>query len=279
MGFRIVEGKATGGARTIWVAGDGSSTYAKGQLVSVVAASKAEVTGTVVPLAVPAGVMDLTNFQQPFGVVMGFNERTPTWSSTLLTETAGGAIATQAAQVARDPILSSGMYKSSDPQLLMKVALIDPWTVLEGPIFNAAIGTAPTVVSSTAADTTGFTTAGTTGACDFTPVANLCTIYCRTGANAGLYRVTNDVTNTAPDVTVAFPYDVAIGDTFVRVPFKQGNFKFYISGPGLYMDCSKTPATHHFSGICYKLDLRDAGKETIQFSFSPAHWNPEAPRA
>jgi hypothetical protein len=235
------------------------------------AASKAHVTGTVAPLAVPAGVADTTNFQIPFGVVLGFNERTPTWSSTLLTETATGVL-TQAAQVARDPILSSGMYKSSDPQLLMKIAVIDPWTVLEGPIFNAAIGTAPTVVSSTAADTTGWTTAGTTGACDFTPVANICTAYCRTGANAGLYRVTNDVSTTAPDVTVAFPYDVAIGDTFVRVPLKQGASDIYIGGPGLYIDCSLT-ATDNFQVIVWKLDLREAGKEVAQFSFAPLHYD------
>jgi hypothetical protein len=269
MGFRVVEGAA----RNLWCAGDGSSTYYKGQLVSLVAASKAHVTGTVVPLAVPAGLADLTNFQVPFGVVSGFNDRTPTWNSTVLAESGGGTILTQAAQTARDVILGGGMYAANDPQLLVKVAVVTPWTVLEGPIFNNAIGTAPTVVSSTATDTTGFTTAGTTGACDFTPVANVCTIYCRTGANAGLYRVTNDATNTAPDVTAAFPYDVAIGDTFVRVPAKQGWSMIYISGPGLYINCSLGGATNYFDVICWKLDLRVAGKETMQFSFTPTHYD------
>ena len=221
-GFRVAEGVATGGARTLWVSGDGSSTYYKGQLVSLVAASKAQVTGTVVPLAVPAGLADLSNFQVPFGVVLGFNDRSPTWNSTILAESGGGAIATQAAQLARDVILGGGMYSPNDPQLLMKISIITPWTVLEGPIFNAAIGTAPTLLTDTAGSATGYTTAGTTNACEFTPVANSCTIYCRSGANAGLYRVTNDTSTTAPDVTVAFPYDVAIGDTFVRVGAKQG---------------------------------------------------------
>ena len=146
-------------------------------------------------------------------------------------------------------------------------------SLIEGPIFNAAYSTACAIVTDTGgADTTGYTTAGTTGAAPFTPVANICTIYCRTGANAGLYRTTNDTSTTAPDVTVAFPQDVALGDTFVRVPLKQGISEIYIGGPGLYIDQALT-ATDNFHVIVKRLDLTVSGSESAQFWFSGDHFS------
>jgi len=268
--FSVVENEI----RTIWCALDGSSTYYDGQLVSILAASKAHVTGTVVPLAVPAGAADTTNFQLIFGVVVGTNDITATYNSTGRYIT--GAI-TQAAQVARITsgfFGAEGMYSKSDPQPLVEVAVIGPNTVLRGDIRNAAVGTAPTVIADAdGTDTTGYTTAGLTSACDFTPVANNCTIYCRTGANAGLYRVTNDTSTTAPDVTVAFPYDVALGDTFVRVPMKQGSSNVYIGGPGLYFDVAQTAATNTFNVHVLDMNLTEAGKEHATFCFSPVHFD------
>jgi hypothetical protein len=242
-----------------------------GQLVSFVAASKAQTIGTVVPLAVPAGAADTTNFQCIAGVIVGFNDATPTYSSGIQYAT---SVITQAAQLARSWKGAEGMYAKGDPQVLVKVAEITPFTMVEGPIFNATNGTAITVVSDTGgADTTGYTTAGTTGATQFTPVANNCTIYCRTGKNAGLYRVTNDTSTTAPDTSIAFPYDVTLGDTFVRVPLKQGHSFTYIAGPGLFLDGSGTPATNYFTIFVYDLDLSTAGQEKAKFRFSTVHFD------
>lgn len=267
MSFRVVKGAVD----EFWCASDGSSTYYMGQLVSFTAASKADTPGTVVPLAVPAGVADTTNFQVPAGVVTGFNLRTPVRDATTGLDTATGVV-TQAAQLARDWALNGGMYAIGDPQLLVKVALIGPMSLLEGPIYNAAYGTACAVVTDTGgADTTGYTTAGTTGAAPFTPVANICTIYCRTGANAGLYRTTNDTSTTAPDVTTAFPQDVALGDTFVRVPLKQGLSEIYIAGPGLYITQALT-ATNNFHVIVKDIDLRVSGEEKARFWFTMDHF-------
>jgi hypothetical protein len=165
------------------------------------------------------------------------------------------------------------MYAIGDPQLLIQVALINDWTLIRGPVYNNAIGTAPTVLTSTATDTTGFTTAGTTGAAEHTPVANLSMIYCRTGANAGLWRDTNDTSTTAPDATVAFPKDVAIGDTFIRCPFKHGLSQIYISGPGLYVNNSLGPATNYFATVVEAFDLSTAGRETVTFRFTTDHFS------
>lgn len=276
MSFRIVRGQPT---HAEWMATDGSSTYYIGQIVAYSAASKAATVGTVVPLAVPAGVADTTNFQVIAGIVVGTSNRTPSVDTTLGDKITG--VITQANQLARDWTGNEGMYIKGDPQALVQVAPITPETIIEGPIYNAAYGTAPTVVSDTAGtDTTGYTTAGTTGACDFGPKANICSIYCRSGANRGIIRTTNDNNNatlTAPDTTVAFPYDVALGDTFVRVPLKHGLSHIYIAGPGMYIDCSK-PASgadfdHTFQVVVHKLDLAEARKERAQFRFMPTHFD------
>ena len=269
MGFKV-----EGPCRVVQFPGDGSSTYYVGQLVAFSAASAAATPGGVVPLAVPSGIDDITNLQTVAGVVVGFNRRTPTYNATWLANYDGGAITDQATQLARDWALNKGMYAIGDPQLLIDVAMVTSETLLEGPIYNNAYGTAPTVVTDTGgADTTGYTTAGTTGAADFTPVAYNCSIYCRTGKNAGLYRTTNDTTNTAPDVDIAFPYDVVAGDTFVRVPLKQGLSAIYISGPGMYINCSLGAATNYWNVIVEKLDLAVAKQEKALFRFCPGAFN------
>lgn len=266
-GFSIAEGTA----RTFWAGTDGTSTYYMGQLVAFSAASKAATPGTVVPLAVPAGAFDTTNFQVIAGIVVGFSDMTQTFGT--YGQYATGVV-TQAAQLARSYYNGgTGMYSPNDPQVLVQVALITPDTVIKGPICETG-GTAPTVVTDTGgADTTGYTTAGTQTACSFTPVANTCSVYCRSGKNMGLYRTTNDTSKTAMDVTVAFPYDVVAGDTFVRLSLKQGLSLVYISGPGLYLDNTLSGgSTNYFGAKVYNIKADEAGKEYAEFSFDAIHF-------
>jgi hypothetical protein len=266
MAFSIVEGEG----RTFWAATNGSSTYYVGQLVSCSAASKAATAQTVVPLAVPAGVADTTNLQVIIGVITAINDRTPSYDSTGQKR---AGVTTKANQLARDWTGQEGMYVKGDPQVLVQVTRITSSTVIRGNIFNAAVGTAPTVVADTVGtDSTGYTSAGTTGACDFTPTTLTSTIYCRSGANAGLYRVTTDTSTTAPAVTVGFPTNVALGDKFVRVPLKQGLSHVYIGGPGLYIDCSLGLVTNTYQILVWNLNLATAGSEYADFSFTPDHF-------
>jgi hypothetical protein len=165
------------------------------------------------------------------------------------------------------------MYKKGDPQPLVEVAVIGPQTVLKGSIYNGALGTVcATVTDSDGTDTTGYTTAGLTSAAPFTPADMLHTYYCRTGANAGLYRTGNGTSTTAPDVTVAFPYDVAQGDVFVPVPLKQGYSMPYIAGPGLYFDQGTDAVTNSYEVIVLELNLEVSGKEHAIFMFSANHF-------
>lgn len=269
MGFRIVEGPS----RTYWAASDGASTYVVGQIM-VFNTSAAATYGAVQPMATPSGAADTTGKQVIAGVCVGFNSRGNHYSSTYLSNSTAGVV-TQALQLARDWIGAEGMYAKGDPQLLIQVAEITPSTVIRGTIFNAAVGTAPTLLTvASGTDTNGLTSASsTTNACEFTPVANNCAIYCRSGTNAGIYRTTADTSTTQPVATVGFPYDVAIGDTFVRVPFKQGLSLVHIP-TGLYLNSGQGPGTaNNCSLIIYKLDLATAGKETADFRFSTCHFD------
>lgn len=272
MSFQIAEGEG----RRFWAATDGSSTYYLGQIVAYNSAANASVNGTVVPLAAASGAADTTQLQLVAGVVVGFSDRTPAYDATTGLQSRAGVV-TQAAQLARDWANNEGMYSKGDPQLLVEVAEILPTTILRGSIFNAAYGTAITLLTvSASTDTDGMVSANvTTNATQFTNVASCGTIYCKTGTNMGLYRVSADTSTTAPQVTTAFPYDVAVGDTFVRVPFKQGLSTIAIPAGGLYVNAGANPVvagTNLFSVIIYKLDLSKAGEETVEFKFGADHF-------
>jgi len=277
MGFSVVGGSDQCN-RLIPCGTDGSSTYYVGQIVAITQASIAVATGgAVVPLAVPAGVADLTNKQTVFGIVGGMNDRSPTVDSTYGQKIVG--VTTIASLAARTSVFNGGMYSIADSQPLVFVTPLHGDTLIEGPLFNATNGVVPTLLTATVASSDGCITAPTTNACDFTPAANLATIYCRTGANAGIYRKTSDTSTTAPTTTIAFPKAIAVGDTFIRVPLAQGISYGYIAGPGMFFDCSKPPATNYFTLIVEKLALEVSGQERAQFRFTPIHFSMNDSRA
>ena len=270
--MHVIEGKG----RVFWAPTDGSSTYYMGQLVSCIAASKANCNGAVVPLAVAAGAFDLTNYQVPLGVVSAFNVRTPVYDPTTTLQYVTGSSVTQALQLATEKTGAEGMYIKGDPQVLVEVTEITPQSVIKAPIMSATYGTAPTLLTATTAMTDGAVTAITTNASDMSAgVLNMTTIYCRTGVNAGMYRVGKATSNTGPSVTTAFPYNGAIGDTFVWVPMKQGWSTVQIQGPGLFLDSSLVPVvigTARFGIFIYRLNLAVAGQEYAEFSFEGDHF-------
>ena len=265
--FRIAEGPS----RTFWVAANGAATYYVGQLLSFNTTTVGAINGAVIPIVVPNGAADTSNKQVIAGIVIGFNNRNQISNATGQYEI---GVVTQATQLARDWMGQEGMYAKGDPQMLVQIAEILPDTVIEGDIRNAAVGTATTLLTATAGSTDGGVTAITTNAVEHTPVTLTGTIYCRSGANAGLYRVNKNTVTTAPSVTTAFPRNIAIGDTFVQVPFKQGFTTAYIDGPGLYLSTAVGPGTAtNFHLIVYKLDLSVALKETAHFRFANCHFD------
>ncbi len=204
---------------------------------------------------------------------MGDNNITPVYDSTYKVNKIA-SVATQANQLARKWSGQEGrMYPKGDPQALVEVALIGPETVIVGPIHDADIDADVTLLTSTSVSTNG-TTGIVTNSCDFTPVGDLETMYCRTGANRGLYRITtNSATKTTVTNTVAWPYDVAIGDTFVRVPLRQGISYIYTDTLAMYIDSSLGLATNYYGVDVVDMDLTEAGSEKAWFRFLPSHFD------
>lgn len=222
-----------------------------------------------------AGVADTTADHVPFGVVIGTNNRTPLYSSTYLTEYIT-AVRTQAAQLARDWYGVEGQYGKGDPAAMVQVAVLGPQTVLKGRIWNAAVGTAIGVDTATAASTDG--TALTASASDFTPVAYKATYYCRSGANAGLYRANTYDTSTTTHTFYGpdWPYDIAIGDTFVSSNLVVGTTTMGLdtSAPGgLFINNAAAVTTTDYIFVdVLALNLEKPGEEYAIFKINPLQY-------
>ena len=262
MGFTVVENPI----RTIWAPLDTTSTPTV--YVGQLAKSTGDGVGAV---AQASGAGDTTGKQVIMGVISGTNNRTPVYSTTSNSDSIT-AVITQAAQNARDFTGVEGFYSKGDQQSYVQLTLIGPNTILKAPIYNAALGTAPTLLTVSTGSTTGL--GFTSNACDFTPVADLATSYCRTGANAGLYRISDDTSTTVETNDVAFQYDIAIGDTFVRVPMRPfGQSYVQTDASALYFNSAASPATDYFIIDVIGLDLKEAGKESVYFKFNQCHFD------
>lgn len=265
-----------GSPRKLWVPIDrtvGATSLYVGQLVKIDAGT---INGAA-PLAAASGAADTTGEQVIFGVVCGTNDMAPYEKYIATYGQYVASVQSQADQVARKTLGVEGMHPKGDPQPMVEVAVITPNTVLKGDICNATQGVAPSVVTVTTGSTTG---AGfTTGAVDFTPVANMNTFYCRTGANRGIYRVSKTTSTTVHTFDTYWPYDVAIGDTFVAVPMRQGESFVQINETSGYLgtcfSCAASPATNYFQIKVLELDLTVASKESVLFMFDTCHLTAE----
>lgn len=227
---------------------------------------------------VPAGNYDKTVDQCPFGIVIGTNNRTPTFNTTYKAEYIT-SVRTQAAQVARDFAGAEGMWSKGDPQAMVQVAVLDSTSILKGRIFNAAYGTAISVGTVTAVagsgDGTGFT-CGTSGF-EFTAVAYNATYYCRSGNNMGLYRVgydTNAGTGAKTFYGPNWPFTVAVGNTFVGCNLVLGRCLGMTDALGTYLENSAALTTDYISLDVLDINLATAGSEYAIFRINPYQFIP-----
>jgi hypothetical protein len=261
-GFSVVEHPL----RTIWAPVDyNSTTLYVGQLV--VSGATASTYGAVKAWN-PAGAGDTTADQVPFGVVVGTNNKEPLFSSTYNAEYITG-VQSQANLLARKYFGQEGMYGKNDPQAMVQVAVLGVDTVLKGRIFNTSYGTSISYVTVSTGSTTG---AGfTSDAANHTPVAANATVYCRTGANKGLYRVTYDTSSTVRTVYHYFPYDIAVGDTFKAVNISTlGTCKMMTDTSGTFIDNAAAVGTTNWIWIdVLDLNLETDGQEYAIFRINP----------
>lgn len=249
---------------SIWVPIDSADTIYTGSIVT-------SVNDGVGPVGAAAGAADTTGKAVIRGLVIGTNDDIPTLNTTYMNHSIAG-VTSQAAQIARSWYGNEGQWAKGEPQPLVKIALLTPLTMLKARIFNASWGVAPSLLTVTTGSTTGL--GFTSNACDFTPVADLATSYCRSGANAGLMRISDDTSTTVETNDIAFPQDIAVGDTFVRVPMRPfGDSYVQMDTEALFFDAAASPATDYYVINVIELNLKEAGKEYVVFTFGSVHFD------
>jgi len=228
-------------------------------------------------LPAAAGVANKTNNDTPFGIAIGCNRKSPLFNTTYKCAYILDPGATDAHDGASIEYFGvEGPYPKGDPIAMVKVALLDPTSIIRAPLYNAAVGTAPTLLTATAITAHGL--GMTVNATSFTPTTDSdSTIYCRTGANAGAYRHMDTASTTGLAWDRAMRAELVIGDTFVAVPmrtFGPSTINFDDTCMG-FVDCGDSPAkagTNLWAVNILRLDLREAGREYVEFRFQTNHF-------
>jgi hypothetical protein len=264
----------------VWVplTGDSADIFREGMIITNVKANKDLTQDGFLPLGTAVGAADTTAFKVPFGIITGFNTYPgnelydSTYHAQYVTSIASVSIHAATAQYLGG---QSEHTSYNDGQAKALVALLDPCSYIKMPIYNGAYGTAITVgtVSAAGVSTTGAGFATAAAFCDFTPVAGLCTVYCRKGANMGTYRVTSDTDTSTKTVYDYFRYDIAAGDTFVSVPLRLGTCYLQLTAEACFVDASASPGTNYYIVDVVELNLREAGKEYCIFKFQPDQYS------
>lgn len=258
MGFQVVRG---GIPKPMWVQiVDGDTLYV-GQIVYTTAEG-------VGPLSTAGGAYDTTNKKIPFGIVAGTNLAIPlfsaAYSADYITDVTPLASTTDYTGV-------EGVWSKGDRVAMVEVIRINPETVIRGPLFNSSFGTAPTEVTVTTGSATGLS--ATVGAVDVAGVAVLSSLYFRSGANAGAYRVTDDSSTTGLTWDKPTTAAVAVGDTLVRVNVRPtGLSRVQFDSESMFIDASAAVTADYYGINVLKLDLSEAGKEHVEFTFNVDHF-------
>jgi hypothetical protein len=220
----------------------------------------------VAPLGAPGAAGATISSLGIYGVVVGTNNRTPQFDSTYKAEKITSA--SPHANTTEFVLHGSGLAPVGDTLAMVLVDRVGPGTVIKAPIFNNVYGTAITVGTVTTASTTGAGFTCSAGLGDFagTVVTLRNTVYCRTGANRGVYRICDDTSNTVKTVDLYFPYDIAVGDTFVNVHLRPlGLCAAAFDGESTYLNAYTDTGTNYYNIEVLALDLSIAGQEHAIF--------------
>lgn len=258
MAFEVVEDSG----RTLWAPIVDSDTLYVGQIV------ESNANEGVAPVNAAAGASDTTGKVVPYGVVVGTNEYGESYSQA---QQANSITDVTPHDSTVEYVLHEGVWARGDRVAMVEIALITPETILKGPIYNAALGTATVLGTVTTGSASGVSC--TVNTLEVSGVAGLGTVYFRSGANQGAYRVTDDTSATAITWDKPTTYDVAIGDTLVRVNLRPiGPSRAQFDTEAMYIDNNAVVTTDYYSLDVIKLDLSEAGKEHCFFKFNADHF-------
>lgn len=159
--------------------------------------------------------------------------------------------------------LTAQQTDGTDPQQVVTVC-VNPNAVFRVRLSGGSTGgTALTAQSNTSASTDGLT---------ITTASNLSAyddgmVWGATGANAGVMRKATAVTTTTTAV-VAFPYDIAVGDTFYYATFGPANR----NGFNLVTNLDEADATADAQSLenfrCIYMDAKDAAAKGATESYA-----------
>jgi len=236
-----------------------TATCYVGQLVSLISG---DVGGGVIPLAI-SGTPDTTEL--PWGIITATNNRTPTYNSTYMAESIAGLATVALVKARTDYAFQEGMMSKGDSAPMVKVALLSRDSIVQGPLKNAAMTTAPGVVTVTTAGD-GLGASMVHSSADMTAVADNNMYYWRTGNNSGLYRMSHTASGTAASFKTPLPNAIAVGDTACVINFGLGRQYMTFDAVGMYINMANHTA--EVSVDVVGMDLRTAGQETAQFRFA-----------
>jgi hypothetical protein len=157
-------------------------------------------------------------------------------------------------------------YSPADA-VMAQVSLVTPTTLIKGPLVKDTIGTACETVTNTVASSGGTTVTFTT---IDTTVDGLSTMYCRSGANRGLYRKVTTAGTTSSVAVIPFPNAIAVGDVFCIVNMVLGAARIQLDTQFQGID-SSADLSHYYKVFCFAMNLEKAGEENATFTISTDH--------
>jgi hypothetical protein len=216
------------------------------------------------------GIAGSCGGQAVYGVVVGTNAKTPAFNPTLGAEQI--TYAEPPSATTETYVGVEGPWAKGDLMAMVEIAVIDPSTVLRGEIFHSATArTAPTVATVTAS-CSGL--AADCGSFGVTTVAQMSTLYFRSGSNAGSYRVLDSTAATGPTwdiiLTSSTGANGQLNDTVVATNLRpQGNCRMQVSTEALWIQGNAAVTADYFEVQVLRLDLSVAGSEYCEFRFVP----------
>ena len=264
----------SGSVQSVWVPIKASTTMYVGGLCTVDISAPDE---GFEMLPVAAGVANATNNDVPYGIVIGTNNKTPLYSATHLCEYITAPGATDAHDGSASTYVGvEGPWAKGDQVAMVEVDLITPMSVIRAPIRASSKLENIAVVTCTTGDSSG--KGGTfSPVIDFTPAdEGLNTVYFRSGANAGAYRVMSGTSTSSLAWTKSLRNDVAVGDTAVAVPIRpNGPSSVYFHATQMGWIDVDVEMNKNMSALwmvnVVRLDLSVAGGEYCDFMFQGCH--------
>lgn len=228
---------------------------------------------TTVGLSADGGSTAINN--AIFGVIVGTNAKTPSFSTTYNAEQITYASPNATTVTTDTYAFNAGPWAKGENLAMVKVAILDPTVTLRANLYQSSsvVGTAPTV-GTVSASTSGLT--ATTATVGLTGVASLSTVYFRTGNAAGTYRVTDDASATvhAWDIPLnSTGANAQLNDTLVKVNLRPvGKCRAQVDTEALWINSGASATGSFFMIDVVRLDLSSSGREYVDFKFDPIHF-------